>query len=57
MRYDRVVLRSTKDDDAGVWEAKSIQLVGNEPFEHESGSMFVSDHFGLLTTFEYRTEN
>jgi len=49
MRYDRILLKSNS------WNAKSIQMIGNEPIESdEDGPLFPSDHFGLLMELKFK---
>ncbi|MCF7984702.1 MAG: endonuclease/exonuclease/phosphatase family protein [Thiohalocapsa sp.] len=49
-RFDRILLRSP----ANRWQPQSIQLVGTDPVSGAPGTLFPSDHFGLLATLRRR---
>jgi len=52
-RFDRMYLKSDK------WEVKGIELIGTNPVDtSEKGEkIFVSDHFGLMATFQFISQN
>jgi hypothetical protein len=56
MRYDRVLFRSN----TGTWRPTKIEMLGNQRIGTEATEissqipLFPSDHFGLVTEFEWQ---
>lgn len=53
VRFDRILLRSSYPG----WQGKTIKLLGREPISPKLANIFPSDHFGLVGSIVYQSEN